>query len=152
MQHIPTTYMQFEDIDTNTNSCYSEITHEPLPSRLELELTKASCISRKKAFDRGEWGDHRFGTMIVFQGLLNACAGYRNTELNNNDTEAREEAKENILNRASLLWIWKTLYSTNQVPEDWTHICEEDIDKMVIGAIDMMENKYNIHVQYGTDE
>lgn len=140
--------MHDEDI-TNTNFCYSELTHEPLPPRLDLELTRTSCLERKSAFDNGQWGNHRFGTMLVFQNLLNACVEYRN--LNPEDDNQKEVAEDNILNRAALMWIWRTIYVTNRIPENWTHLSEEQVNDLAIGICDTIENKYNINIAFIVD-
>ncbi len=133
----------------DTNSCYSEVTHKPLPPRLDLELTRTSCLERKEAFDKGDWGNHRFGTMLVFQGLLNTCVGYRNH--NPEDDNGKEAAKDNILNRAALVWIWRTLYLSNRVPENWTRLSEEQVENLVLGVCDTIESRYNINIAFIVD-
>lgn len=133
----------------NTNSCYSELTLEPRPPRLELTLTSTSCLDRKRAFDNGEWGDRRFGTMLVFQNLLNACVAYRN--LNPGDDNCQHAAKEIILNRAAMMWVWSALYSSNRIPESWTRLSKEQVNNLVMGVCDTIENRYNIDITFDVD-
>ena len=138
-----------DEDNANTNSCYSEVTHAPPPPRLELELTRTSCLERKKAFDNGEWGDRRFGTMLVFQGLFNACVKYRNLDPENDNEKSA--AENNILNRAALSWIWSALYGSNRIPEGWTRLSKEQVDNLAMGICDTIESRYNIHITFISD-
>lgn len=139
----------YDEGNDNMNSCYSELTHAPRLPSLDLELTSTSCLERKEAFDNGEWGDHRFGTMLVFRNLLNACVEYRN--LNTEDDNRKATAQENILNRAALLWVWGALYRTNRIPEGWARLSKEQAYNLVTCVFDTIENSYNINITFILD-
>ena len=132
-------------VDDAANSPRSEgITQ--LPPRLELELTTFSCLERKRAHDRGEWGNGRFGTIIVIMNLFNACAGYRNQDPE--DPDAQEEGEEDILNQTAMLWTWGAMHMNNLIPENWTRLSDEKVQNLIMAVCDTIEEKYNIEITF----